>query len=136
MKKMPYPLLVPTPSNILRAFGVATSTLLAAATSIVVGRVVDELTCGASDIGTLLAVALVLALASAAATVLLGEWAPTCLGVRCFLDGAKACAKEIREAIHQADARVSAQLTWEKEKHMRELLDELARIIETELPLC
>ena len=48
----------------------------------------------------------------------------------------EACAKETREAIHQGDARVSAQLTWEKEKHMRELLDELARIIETELPLC
>ena len=103
--KKPYPLLVPTPSNILRAFGVATSTLLAAATSIVVGRVVDELTRGASDIGTLLAVALVLALASAAATVLLGEWAPTCLGVRCFLDGAKACVKEILAAPQRAFAR-------------------------------
>jgi DNA-binding MarR family transcriptional regulator len=57
--------------------------------------------------------------------------------VRLYLtEKGEACAKEIREAIHQADARVSAQLTWEKEKHMRELLDELARIIETELPLC
>ena len=103
--KASYPLFVPTPSNILRAFGVATSTLLAAATSMVVGRVVDELARGASNIGTLLAAAFVLALASAAATVLLGEWVPTCLGVRCFLDGAMACAKEILAAPQRAFAR-------------------------------
>ena len=105
VKKIAYPLVDASARNVIRSVGVATSTLLAAATSMVVGRVVDELARGASDIGTLLAVALVLALASAAATVLFGEWAPTCLGVRCFLDGAKACAKEILAAPQRAFVR-------------------------------
>ena len=48
----------------------------------------------------------------------------------------EACARQIRETIHRADARVAAQLTREKEERMRELLNELARIIEAELPLC
>ena len=90
IKKNNYPLFDPIPSNVLRSVGVAASTLLAAAASVAVGHIVDELSSGASDVGTLLVVALVLALASAAATVFLGEWTPTWLGVRRFLDGAVA----------------------------------------------
>lgn len=57
--------------------------------------------------------------------------------VRLYLtEKGEACAKAIRETIHGADARVSEKLTREKEQRMRDLLDELARIIETELPLC
>ena len=104
-EKMPYPLLDSTPSNCLRSVGVAASTLLAAAVSVAVGRAVDELTSGALDIWTLLAVALILAVASAVATVLLGEWVPTWLGVRRFLDGAAACAGDILAAPQRAFAR-------------------------------
>ncbi len=57
--------------------------------------------------------------------------------VRLYLtEKGEACARQIRETIHRADARVAAQLTREKEERMRELLNELARIIEAELPLC
>ena len=104
-EKVPYPLIVPTPSNVLRAAGVSASTLLAAAASVAVGHVVDELASGAPDVGAPLAVALILATASAAATVLLGEWVPTWLGVRCFLDGTKACAREILAAPQRAFVR-------------------------------
>ena len=91
--------------NVARSAGVAASTLLAAATSVVVGRVVDGLASGASGVGALLALALVLAVASAAATVFLGEWVPTWLGVRRFLDGAMACARDILAAPQRAFAR-------------------------------
>ena len=104
-EKMSYPLIAPTPSNVLRAAGVAASTMLAAAASIVVGRVVDELASGASGAEAMLALALVLAAASAVATVFLGEWAPTWLGVRRFLDGATTCAREILAAPQRAFAR-------------------------------
>ena len=97
-KKSEYPLVDASVSNVAKAAGVAASTMLAAATSIVVGHVVDQLSSGASGVGAPLAVALVLAVASAAATVLLGEWVPTWLRVRGFLDGAKACAKEVLAA--------------------------------------
>ena len=57
--------------------------------------------------------------------------------VRLYLtEKGEACARQIRETIHRADARVAAQLPREKEERMRELLNELARIIEAELPLC
>ena len=105
IKKSAYPLVDASVHNVIRAAGVAASTLLAAAASVVVGRVVDELARGASDIGAPLAVALALALASAAATVLLGEWAPTWLGVRRFLGSAAACAREILAASQRAFAR-------------------------------
>ena len=104
-EKTPYPMLEPTPSNCLRSVGVAASTLLAVAASVAVGTVIDELTSGAPDVGTLLAVALMLAAASAASTVFLGEWAPTWLGVRRFLDGAAACARDILAAPQRAFAR-------------------------------
>ena len=105
IKKINYLLFDPIPSNVLRSVGVAASTLLAAAASVAVGHIVDELSSGASDVGTLLVVALVLALASAAATVFLGEWTPTWLGVRRFLDGAVACAGDILAAPQRAFAR-------------------------------
>ena len=104
-KKSTYPIVDISMRNVARSAGVAASTLLAAATSVVVGRVVDGLASGASGVGALLALALVLAVASAAATVLLGEWVPTWLGVRRFLDGAMACARDILAAPQRAFAR-------------------------------
>ena len=85
--------------------GVAASTLLAVAASVAVGRVVDRLSSGASGVGALLAVALILAAASAAVTVILGEWVPTWLGVCRFLDGAVACTGDILAAPQRAFAR-------------------------------
>ncbi len=105
IKKSEYPLVDVSVSNVAKAIGAAASTMLAAATSIVVGRVVDQLSSGVSYLGAPLAVALILALASAAAAVLLGEWVPACLEVRCFLDGAEACAKDILAAPQRAFAR-------------------------------
>ena len=104
-KKSEYPLVDASVSNLAKALGVAASTMLAAATSIVVGHVVDQLSSGVSYLGAPLAVALVLAVASAAATVFLGEWVPTWLGVRRFLDGAMTCAKEILTASQRAFSR-------------------------------
>lgn len=46
------------------------------------------------------------------------------------------CAEQIREKIRRADGQISARLTWEKEQQMRELLAQLERIIEKELPPC
>ena len=100
-----YPLVDMNIRNVVRSVGVAASTLLAAAASVAVGRVVDRLSSGASGVGALLAVALILAAASAAATVILGEWVPTWLGVRRFLDGAVACAGDILAAPQRAFAR-------------------------------
>ncbi len=105
IKKSTYPIVDTSIRNVARSVGVAASTLLAAATSVVVGRVVDGLANGASGVGALLALALVLAVASAAATVLLGEWVPTWLGVRRFLDSAVACARDILAAPQSAFAR-------------------------------
>ena len=105
IKKSEYPLVDASVSNVAKAIGAAASTMLAAATSIVVGRVVDQLSSGVSYLGAPLAVALILALASAAAAVLLGEWMPACLEVRCFLDGAETCAKDILAAPQRAFAR-------------------------------
>ena len=104
-KKSTYPIVDISMRNVARSAGVAASTLLAAATSVVVGRVVDGLASGASGVGALLALALVLAVASAAATVFLGEWVPTWLGVRRFLDGAMACVRDILAAPQRAFAR-------------------------------
>ena len=104
-KKSEYPLVDASVSNLAKALGVAASTMLAAATSIVVGHVVDQLSSGVSYLGAPLAVALVLAVASAAATVFLGEWVPTWRGVRRFLDGAMTCAKEILTAPQRAFSR-------------------------------
>ena len=47
-----------------------------------------------------------------------------------------ACAAEIRRIIAKADAQVSALLTEEKERAIREMMAELACIIEKELPEC
>ncbi len=105
IKKSAYPIVDISIRNVARSVGVAASTLLAAATSVVVGRVVDGLASGASGVRALLALALVLAAASAAATVLLGEWVPTWLGVRRFLDSAVACARDILAAPQRASER-------------------------------
>ena len=105
IEKSVYPLVDMNIRNVVRSVGVAASTLLAAAASVAVGRVVDQLSSGASGVGALLAVALILAAASAAATVILGEWVPTWLGVRRFLDGAVACAGDILAAPQRAFAR-------------------------------
>ncbi|MDM8270417.1 ATP-binding cassette domain-containing protein [Thermophilibacter provencensis] len=105
IKKSTYPIVDISIRNVARSVGVAASTLLAAATSIVVGRVVDVLASGAPGVGTPLSLALVLAVASVAATVLLGEWVPTWLGVRRFLDSAVACARNILAAPQRAFAR-------------------------------
>ena len=105
IKKSTYPIVDMSIRNVARSVGIAASTLLAAATSIVVGRVVDVLASGAPGVGTLLVLAFVLAAASVAATVLLGEWVPTWLGVRRFLDSAAACARDILAAPQRAFAR-------------------------------
>ena len=105
IEKNIYPLVDMDIRNVVRSVGVAASTLIAAAASVAVGHVVDLLSSGASGVGAPLAVALVLAVASAAATVLLGEWVPTWLGVRRFLDGAMACARGILASPQRAFAR-------------------------------
>ena len=46
------------------------------------------------------------------------------------------CAMQIREKIALADAVISARLTPDGEKKIRDIMDELAQIIEKELPEC
>jgi DNA-binding MarR family transcriptional regulator len=48
----------------------------------------------------------------------------------------EACAERIRERIALADEKISMLLTQEGEERIREMMGELARIIEKELPGC
>ena len=104
-EKTSYPLLDPIPSNCLRSLGTAAATLLAAATSVVVGGIVDKLAAGGADVAAPLVAALALALSAAAATVALGECVPTWVGLRRGFAAAVRCARGLLFASQRAFER-------------------------------